>query len=275
MNSSANFITPNGNVSGINQSQIQRRTNNNISIGDESFNNLSIGNILGTGNAPNPIDSQRIIIRRVPRPTVAPTQETVQITTNPRVTLQYVLEYESLQKVCQSKYYTYGDVSNSFITEIIKQAGGSNQDSVSQNIFARLSRWVNNKDSNTRTKVADSLAIYSKGNKNHNLKVYMSDSQVFFGNEFFSPALLSLFLSQITYENYQNDNFIKEFVDSCMTGEETQWYADSVPLIKRLISILNDYGRQFDSGAKMRVDAHEAFQFTNSALYLNAPNSSQ
>ncbi|KAM9952527.1 hypothetical protein ACTFIR_007581 [Dictyostelium discoideum] len=234
-------------------------------------------------------------------------------------------------KVCQSKYYTDGDVSNSFITEIIKQAGGSNQDSVSQNIFARLSRWVNNKDSNTRTKVhrgenqylkaplnpstlikhinketnlknnnfilgclllyqqplllsqidtaltitADSLAIYSKGKKNHNIKVYMSDSQVFFGNEFFSPALLSLFLSQINYENYQNDDFIKEFVDSCMTGEETQWYSDSVPLIKRLISILNDYGRQFDSGAKMRVDAHEAFQFTNSALYLNAPNSSQ
>ncbi|KAM9955407.1 hypothetical protein ACTFIR_011845 [Dictyostelium discoideum] len=264
MNSSANFITPNGNVSGINQSPIQRRTNNNISIRDESFNNLSIGNILGTGNAPNPIDSQRIIIRRVPRPTVAPTQETVQITTNPRVTLQYVLEYESLQKVCQSKYYTYGDVSNSFITEIIKQAGGSNQDSVSQNIFARLSRWVNNKDSNTRTKVADSLAIYSKGKKTIILKFICPIAKYFLVMNF-----------QINYENYQNDNFIKEFVDSCMTGEETQWYSDSVPLIKRLISILNDYGRQFDSGAKMRVDAHEAFQFTNSALYLNAPNSSQ
>ncbi|KAM9972447.1 hypothetical protein ACTFIW_008866 [Dictyostelium discoideum] len=116
--------------------------------------------------------------------------------------------------------------------------------------FARLSRWVNNKDSNARSKVADSLAIYSN-------------------------ALLSLFVSQINYENYQNDNFKKEFVDSCKTGEETQWYSDSVPLIKRLFSIINDYGRQFDSGSKMRVDAQEAFQFPNSALYLNAPNSSQ
>ncbi|KAM9941674.1 hypothetical protein ACTFIT_005034 [Dictyostelium discoideum] len=177
------------------------RTNNNISIGDESFNNLSIGNVLGNANAPNPMENQRIIIRRVLRPTVPPIQETVQIATNPRVT--YILEYESLQKVCQSKYYSDGDVS-----------GGSNEDCTSQNIFARLTKWVSNKESNTRTKVADSLAIYSKGEKNHNLKVYISDSQVFFGNEIFSPALLSLFLSHINYENYQNDIFIKEFVDS-------------------------------------------------------------
>ncbi|EAL68566.1 hypothetical protein DDB_G0277785 [Dictyostelium discoideum AX4] len=108
MNSSANFIAPNGNVPDFNQSPIQRRTNNNISIGDESFNNLSIGNVLGNANVPNPMENQRIIIRRVPRPTVPPIQETVQIATNPRVT--YILEYESLQKVCQSKYYSDGDV---------------------------------------------------------------------------------------------------------------------------------------------------------------------
>ncbi|KAM9948414.1 hypothetical protein ACTFIT_001764 [Dictyostelium discoideum] len=268
MNSSANFIAPNGNVPDFNQSPIQRRTNNNISIGDESFNNLSIGNVLGNANAPNPMENQRIIIRRVPRPTVPPIQETVQIATNPRVT--YILEYESLQKVCQSKYYSDGDVSNFFITGIIKQAGGSNEDCTSQNIFARLTKWVSNKESNTRTKVADSLAIYSKGEKNHNLKVYISDSQVFFGNEIFSPALLSLFLSHINYENYQNDIFIKEFVDSCKTGEEKHWYPDSVPLIKRLISILNDFSSKFDSKAKMRKDAQEAFQFPHSALYLNS-----
>ncbi|EAL60319.1 hypothetical protein DDB_G0294326 [Dictyostelium discoideum AX4] len=127
------------------------------------------------------MENQRIIIRRVPRPTVPPIQETVQIATNPRVT--YILEYESLQKVCQSKYYSDGDVSNFFITGIIKQAGGSNEDCTSQNIFERLTKWVSNKKSNTRTKVADSLAIYSKGEKNHNLKVYISDNQVFFGNE--------------------------------------------------------------------------------------------
>ncbi|EAL73766.1 hypothetical protein DDB_G0267354 [Dictyostelium discoideum AX4] len=218
MNSSANFIAPNGNVPDFNQSPIQRRTNNNISIGDESFNNLSIGNVLGNANVPNPMENQRIIIRRV---------------------------------------------SNFFITGIIKQAGGSNEDCTSQNIFARLTKWVSNKESNTRTKVADSLAIYSKGEKNHNLKVYISDSQ-------FSPALLSLFLSHINYENYQNDIFIKEFVDSCKTGEEKHWYPDSVPLIKRLISILNDFSSKFDSKAKMRKDAQEAFQFPHSALYLNS-----
>ncbi|EAL60286.1 hypothetical protein DDB_G0294386 [Dictyostelium discoideum AX4] len=89
MNSSANFIAPNGNVPDFNQSPIQIRTNNNISIGDESFNNLSIGNVLGTGNAPNTMEIQRIIIRRVQMPTVPPIQETVQITTNPRVTYFY------------------------------------------------------------------------------------------------------------------------------------------------------------------------------------------
>ncbi|KAM9945010.1 hypothetical protein ACTFIT_003260 [Dictyostelium discoideum] len=151
MNSSANFIAPNGNVPDFNQSTIQRRTNNNISIGDESFNNLSIGNVLGNGNAPNPMENQRIIIRRVQRPTVPPIQETVQIATNPRVT--YILEYESLQKVCQSKYYSDGDLP----------AGGSNEDCTRQNIFTRLTKWVSNKDSNKRTKVSDSLAIYSKG----------------------------------------------------------------------------------------------------------------
>ncbi|KAM9943683.1 hypothetical protein ACTFIT_008261 [Dictyostelium discoideum] len=204
------------------------------------------------------MENQRIIIRRVQRPTVPPIQETVQIATNPRVT--YILEYESLQKVCQSKYYSDGDVSNFFITGIIKQAGGSNEDCTSQNIFARLTKWVSNKDSNTRTKVVDSLAIYSKGEKNHNLKVYISDSQVFFGNE----------IVHINYENYQNDIFIKEFVDSCKTGEESHWYPDSVPLIKRLISILNDFSSKFDSKAKMRKDAQEAFQFPHSALYLNS-----
>ncbi|KAM9945055.1 hypothetical protein ACTFIT_003306 [Dictyostelium discoideum] len=157
-------------------------------------------------------------------------------------------------------YITYdnilNNVSNFFITGIIKQAGGSNEDCTSQNIFAR-------------TKVADSLAIYSKGEKNHNLKVYISDSQVFFGNEIFSPALLSLFLSHINYENYQNDIFIKEFVDSCKTGEEKHWYPDSVPLIKRLISILNDFSSKFDSKAKMRKDAQEAFQFPNSHYKVN------
>ncbi|EAL60344.1 hypothetical protein DDB_G0294266 [Dictyostelium discoideum AX4] len=197
MNSSANFIEPNGNVPDFDQSPIQRRTNNNISIGDESFNNLSIGNVLGNANVPNPMENQRIIIRRVPRPTVPPIQETVQIATNPRVT--YILEYESLQKVCQSKYYSDGDVSNFFITGIIKQAGGSNEDCTSQNIFARL-----------------------------------------------------------------------KFVDSCKTGEEKHWYPDSVPLIKRLISILNDFSSKFDSKAKMRKDAQEAFQFPHSALYLNS-----
>ncbi|KAM9954673.1 hypothetical protein ACTFIW_003273 [Dictyostelium discoideum] len=51
---------------------------------------------------------------------------------------------ESFIIICQIRrfvkvqYYTDGDVSNSFITEIIKQAGGSNQDSVSQNIFAQI-----------------------------------------------------------------------------------------------------------------------------------------
>ncbi|KAM9945018.1 hypothetical protein ACTFIT_003268 [Dictyostelium discoideum] len=247
MNSSANFIAPNGNVPDFNQSPIQRRTNNNISIGDESFNNLSIGNVLGNANVPNPMENQRIIIRRVPRPTVPPIQETVQIATNPRVT--YILEYESLQKVCQSKYYSDGDVSNFFITGIIKQAGGSKRRLYQSKYFCKVSEM---------------------GEKNHNLKVYISDSQVFFGNEIFSPALLSLFLSHINYENYQNDIFIKEFVDSCKTGEEKHWYPDSVPLIKRLISILNDFSSKFDSKAKMRKDAQEAFQFPNSALYLNS-----
>ncbi|KAM9950989.1 hypothetical protein ACTFIT_009746 [Dictyostelium discoideum] len=241
MNSSANFIAPNGNVPDFNQSPIQRRTNNNISIGDESFNNLSIGNVLGNANAPNPMENQRIIIRRVQRPTVAPIQETVQIATNPLVT--YILEYEN------------GDVSNFFITGIIKQAGGSNEDFTSQNIFARLTKWVSNKESNTRTKVAHSLAIYSKGEKTTILK-------------FIFP--IAKYFLHINYENYQNDIFIKEFVDSCKTGEEKHWYSDSVPLIKRLISILNDFSRKFDSKAKMRKDAQEAFQFPHSALYLNS-----
>ncbi|KAM9943640.1 hypothetical protein ACTFIT_001929 [Dictyostelium discoideum] len=185
------------------------------------------------------MENQRIIIRRVPRPTVPPIQETVQIATNPRVT--YILEYESLQKVCQCKYYSDDDVSNFFITGIIKQAGGSNEDCTSQN-------------------------IYSKGEKTTILKFIFPIAKYFL----FSPALLSLFLSHINYENYQNDIFIKEFVDSCKTGEEKHWYPDSVPLIKRLISILNDFSSKFDSKAKMRKDAQEAFQFPNSALYLNS-----
>ncbi|EAL60358.1 hypothetical protein DDB_G0294262 [Dictyostelium discoideum AX4] len=68
---------------------------------------------------------------------------------------------------------------------------------------------------------------------------------------------------------------MRKFVDSCETGEEKHWYPDSVPLIKRLITILNDFSRKFDSRAKMRKDAQEAFQFHHSALYLNASNSSQ
>ncbi|KAM9994353.1 hypothetical protein ACTFIZ_007582 [Dictyostelium cf. discoideum] len=166
-----------------------------------------------------------------------------QIIPDPRGPMEYSLDYESLQKFCQKQYYADGNVSPNFIAKIIEQAGGSPYCSKSQNIDSKLKKWVNNKNNNTRTK--------------------------------YSPNMLSIFLKSINYENYQNDNFIKEFVDSCKTGEEKQWYNDSVPLIKRLISILVDFANAFDSGHKMRKLALSSFQFSHSPLYLNITESSQ
>ncbi|KAM9992230.1 hypothetical protein ACTFIY_009682 [Dictyostelium cf. discoideum] len=169
MDSSANFIATTCNVTNINHSPIQQRTNNNISIGDESFNNLSLRNVLDTANVPNPMERQRDI-RRIQRPAPTPTQEPVhQIAT--------------------------------------EAPGGSKDCSRCQNISAILNRWSTNKDSNTRTKVADALAIYSKRHKNHLLKVYISEPTFFV-----FPALLSFFLKQINFDN---------FID-CTTGEEKQ-----------------------------------------------------
>ncbi|KAM9985193.1 hypothetical protein ACTFIZ_008722 [Dictyostelium cf. discoideum] len=276
MNSSANFTQPNGNVSILNQSPIQHRTNNvsNVS-GDESFNNFNQN--LDSGVRPTASTTQRIVSRRIPRPIAPPIiqEPENQIIPDPRGPMEYSLDYESLQKFCQKQYYADGNVSPNFIAKIIEQAGGSPYCSKSQNIDSKLKKWVNNKNNNTRTKVADSLTVYSKGYKNYFLKIYLSDNQNFFVNEIYSPNMLSIFLKSINYENYQNDNFIKEFVDSCKTGEEKQWYNDSVPLIKRLISILVDFANAFDSGHKMRKLALSAFQFSHSPLYLNVTESSQ
>ncbi|KAM9957109.1 hypothetical protein ACTFIR_003846 [Dictyostelium discoideum] len=221
MNSSANFRSPNGNSSILNQSPIHQRTNNssNISTGDESFhNNFSLSNEI---------------------------EPVYQMTDNPHVPLEYILSYESLQKLCKKQYYSDGNVSPLFIAGIILQAG-----------------------------VAESLSNYSKGNKNHLLKVYISDNQNFAGNEIFTPTLLSFFLTQqVNFENYQNDVFIKQFVDSCKIGEEKQWYHDSVPLNKLLISILKDFSKKFDASEKLRKDAQACFEFGDTPLYLNNSNS--
>ncbi|KAM9975653.1 hypothetical protein ACTFIW_000770 [Dictyostelium discoideum] len=280
MNSSANFRSPNGNSSILNQSPIHQRTNNssNMSTGDESFHNsFSLSNEIGLSTPPTPINNQRIVTRRVQRPTVPLIQEPVdQMTDNPHVPLEYILSYESLQKLCKKQYYSDGNVSPLFIAGIILQAGGERTCPKSHNIDAQLKKWVNNKINNTRSKVAESLSNYSKGNKNHLLKVYISDNQNFAGNEIFTPTLLSFFLTQqVNFENYQNDVFIKQFVDSCKIGEEKQWYHDSVPLNKLLISILKDFSKKFDASEKLRKDAQACFEFGETPLYLNNSNSSQ
>ncbi|KAM9974103.1 hypothetical protein ACTFIR_009445 [Dictyostelium discoideum] len=90
----------------------------------------------------------------------------------------------------------------------------------------------------------------------------------------FTPTLLSFFLTQqVNFENYQNDVFIKQFVDSCKIGEEKQWYHDSVPLNKLLISILKDFSKKFDASEKLRKDAQACFEFGDTPLYLNNSNS--
>ncbi|KAM9967222.1 hypothetical protein ACTFIR_007462 [Dictyostelium discoideum] len=258
MNSSANFSLPNGNSSFLNQSPIHQRTNNssNMSTVDDSLHNsFSLSNEIENCYKKSPKVNCPLIEEPVD-----------QMTDNPHVPLEYILSYQPLQKLCKKQYYSDG---------IILQAGGKKTCPKSHNIDAQLKKWVNNKINNKRSKVAESLSNYSKGNKNHLLKVYISDNQNFSGNEIFTPTLLSFFLTQVNFENYQNDVFIKQFVDSCKIGQEKQWYHDSVPLNKLLISILKDFSKKFDASEKLRKDAQACFEFGETPLYLNNSNSSQ
>ncbi|KAM9979584.1 hypothetical protein ACTFIY_008858 [Dictyostelium cf. discoideum] len=258
------YNSPNGNSSILNQSPIHQRTKNssNMSTGDESFhNNFSLSNEIGLSTPPTPINNQRIVTRRVQRPTDPLIQEPDnQMTDNPHVPLEYILAYEYLLNLCKKQLCK---VSPLFIAGIILQAGGKKTCPKSHNIDAQLKKWVNNKINNTRSKVAESLSNYSKGNKNHLLKVYISDNQNFAGNE--------ILILKITKTMFS----LKQFVDSCKIGEEKQWYHDSVPLNKLLISIFKDFSKKFDAGEKLRKDAQACFEFGETPLYLNNSNSSQ